>query len=419
MASNRAPLIAGILAVAALLLLVLWWMSRPPLTAPLAISETALRLTPARFADLADWQASDPRGALSAFRRSCGDFAKKSALAAMGGAGYAGTVGDWQGACSAMPSPSADAPTVRRYFERWFAPVTVSQGDDREGLFTGYYEPELTASRTRHGRFQTPLYGVPDDLVMVDLAAFAAALHKSDLPKERIAGRVEDHRLVPYPTHAEINAGALKQAPVLVYAEDPVSAFFLHIQGSGRVRLDDGGMIRLAYAGTNGRAYTAIGRTLIRRGELSRETVSLQSIRAWLQAHPNEARGVMESNESFVFFKEEPLSDPAVGSAGAEGVPLTAEASLAVDMRLHALGVPLYLVADVPDGNDGAQTFHRLLVAQDTGGAIRGAVRGDVYWGAGARAEAIAGQMKARGLLFVLLPKPLAAKLGAGKDFHP
>ncbi|MBI1329010.1 MAG: murein transglycosylase [Alphaproteobacteria bacterium] len=409
------------IAIAALLLIAAaiaaWFILRKPAPPP-EPQVAGMRLVPATFADLPDWKTSDARAALSAFRRSCAVIGKKSALSSMGGAGYAGTAGDWRGACAAAPSTSADAQTARRFFETWFVPVAVSSGDTKEGLFTGYYEPELKASRTRHGAYETPLYGLPPDLVMVDLASFAEILKKPDIPKERIAGRVVDHRLVPYPTHAQINAGALKDAPVLVYAEDPVAAFFLHIQGSGRVVLDDGTAIRLAFAGTNGRAYTAIGRTLIQRGELSRETVSLQSIRAWLEAHPKDAQGVMESNESFVFFQEEPMADPSLGANGSEGVPLTAEASLAVDQRMHALGTPVYLVADVPNG-DGEEPFHRLLVAQDTGGAIRGAVRGDVYWGAGARAETIAGKMKARGTLFVLLPKPVAAALGSGKTYSP
>ena len=250
-------------------------------------SPDRLRLTPVSFADLPGWNDADPRAALAAFRRSCAEIAAKPPLSAMGGAGYAGTAGDWQGACRAIPArqpmPPARGASSRPGSRRWrSAPVPCARG-----LFTGYYEPELRASRTRHGPYQTPLYGLPDDLVTADLGQF-----REKWKGEKLAGQLDGNRLVPYPDRAAIDAGGLERAHVLVYAEDPVTAFFLHIQGSGRVRLDDGSVIRLAYAGANGRPYTAIGRTLIQQGELDRATVSLQTIRAWLHSHPDQrARG--------------------------------------------------------------------------------------------------------------------------------
>jgi membrane-bound lytic murein transglycosylase A len=375
----------------------LWWKSRVPAAGP-------LRLTPVSFADLPGWRDSDPRGAFAAFRRSCAKLESQPATQAMGGVGYAGTVGDWKGICEAAPSSISTAQSARRFFEVWFTPVAVGAGGSAQALFTGYYEPELHASRTRHGPYQTPIYGLPDDLVTVDLGLFRDALKN-----EHIAGRIEGHSLVPYVTRGEIDAQGLSHAPVLFYADDPVLVFFLHIQGSGRVRLENGSLLRLAFAGTNGRPYTAIGRTLIDEGALPADGMSLQVIRAWMKAHPERARAVMESDASFVFFSEAPLGDASLGSPGSEGVALTPGASLAVDYRIHPLGIPFYVAAEAP--------LDRLMIAQDTGGAIRGALRGDVFWGFGEHAQSVAGGMKSHGALFVLLPKPLAARLAPHTDF--
>jgi membrane-bound lytic murein transglycosylase A len=303
---------------------------------------------------------------------------------------------------------SRDAGDVREWFEKWFMPFKVEAGAARDGLFTGYYEPEIIATRVRHDAFVTPIYGQPRDIVTADLGQFRPALAGL-----HVTGRVENHRLVPFPTRAEIDAHGIADAPVLLYANDPVAVFFLHIQGSGRARLDDGTMLRLAYAEQSGRPYTAIGRTLIEKGELDRAHMSMQAIRAWLEAHPQEARQTMESDESYVFFRELPLGDPALGSPGSEGVPLTPAASIAVDPAFHALGVPMFVVAQPPavDPALARNQFARLCVAQDTGGAIKGALRADIFWGYGARAEAIAGHMKSPGSLYVFLPRPLAGRI--------
>lgn len=356
--------------------------SRPPAAEP-----ASLRLTRVGFGDLPDWNAAAQGPALAAFRKSCAVLAARPDDAPMGL--YAGTVGDWRGACA-----GAD-------FEKNFTPFAVSAGSDSSGLFTGYYEAQIKASRTKHGAFQTPVYGLPSDLVRVDLGTFIPKLKG-----EHVSGKVSGHALVPYADRAAINARGVPTAPVLFYTDDAVAFFFLQIQGSGRVAFDNGDSARIAYAGENGQPYTAIGRTLIAQGALTRENVSLQTIRAWLLANPAKARAVMETNKSFIFFRE-------AEGAGAQGTALTPLGSLAVDMRLHALGVPFYVAADGPD------PVHGLMVAQDTGGAIRGAVRGDIFFGFGAQAEARAGAMKAPGRLFVLLPHAVAAKIGAEKDFGP
>jgi len=354
---------------------------------PSATEPAPLRLTRASFRDLPDWNAAAQTAALAAFRKSCAVLAAKPDDAPMGL--YAGTAGDWRGAC-AQPD-----------FEKDFTPFAVSAGGKTGGLFTGYYEAQIKASHTKHGAFQTPVYGMPSDLVRVDLGTFIPKLKG-----EHVSGKVSGHALVPYADRAQINAKGAPAAPVLFYTDDAVAFFFLQIQGSGRVAFDNGDTARIAYAGENGQPYTAIGRTLIAEGALTRENVSLQTIRDWLIANPKRARGVMETNKSFIFFRE-------AEGAGAQGTALTPLGSLAVDLRIHALGVPFYVAADGPDPVRG------VMVAQDTGGAIRGAVRGDIFFGFGAEAEHRAGAMKAPGRLFVLLPNGLAAGIGAAKDFAP
>jgi membrane-bound lytic murein transglycosylase A len=366
--------------------------------APKPASET-LRLSRIGFDALPGWRDARPDAALSSFRRSCAVLAARPADAPMTGAGYAETAGDWRDVCA---QAGGDA---RIFFEQNFKPFAVGEGaPENISLFTGYFEPEIRGSRTRQGAYQTPVHGLPPDLVRADLGRFIPKLKG-----EHISGKVAGNALVPYASRAEINAGGLPNTKVLFYTDDAVALFFLQIQGSGRVVFDDGTAARIGYAGENGRPYLAIGRTLITEGALTKENVSLQTIRAWLLANPGRARAVMEGNESYIFFRETPLGDIALGSTGSLGVALTPLASLAVDQRIHALGAPLYVAADGPD------PVHGLVVAQDIGGAIRGAVRGDIFFGFGPEAERRAGAMKASGQLYVLLPNTLAAKVGASK----
>jgi membrane-bound lytic murein transglycosylase A len=378
----------------------------PPVAPPL------IRLDAAQFGELPAWPQSDPRGAVVAFLRSCAALAAKSDDAPLGGVDYAGTAGEWRDVCrTAALVPLDESAAARRFFESEFVPYRVAQASGA-GLFTGYYEPQLRGSRTRQGPYQTPLYGVPVDLVNVDLGLF-----RDNLKGQRIVGKVTDGRLIPYPARAEIEGGAL--AVPILFVDDPIDAYFLQVQGSGRVLLDDGTVVRAVYAGQNGRPYISIGRILIQRGELSLETVSMQSIRAWLLAHPAEAQPLMDENPSFVFFTEQPIGDPSLGANGAQGVPLIPEASLAVDLTVHALGVPVWLetTAPDPDATKPDRSFDRLLVMQDTGGAIRGPVRGDVYWGYSLDAGAIAGRMHSEGRMTVLLPKSVASRLGPSAEF--
>jgi len=308
------------------------------------------------------------------------------------------TAADWRPACLAAPQVAPGDDRARAFFEHYFAPYLVGSNGDADGLFTGYYEPLLKGSRERSGTYQTPILRRPSDLVMVELGRFRPAWRG-----ERIAGRVVDGNLVPYASRAEIEHGALDPMHLeILWVDDPVAAFFLQVQGSGRVTLPDGSIVRLGYDGQNGQTYVAIGRLLVARGALPLDAVSLQSISAWIKAHPEAGAKLMDENPSYVFFKELEGDGPL----GAEGVVLTPGRSLAVDRSFVPLGAPLFL-----DASDNGTALKRLMIAQDTGGAISGPVRGDVFWGFGDEAEARAGGMRARGRYYLLLPRSVALQL--------
>ena len=367
-----------------------------------------LVLEPASFSDLAGWKEDALEEAVPVFLRSCQVLAGQPDDASLGGGGIAGTAGDWKPVCAAAAKlPAGDRAAARRFFATALRPWSVRNHRNPVGLFTGYYEPLLRGSRRRHGRFTVPIYARPPELVMVDLGRFRDALKG-----QRIAGRVVKGDLLPFPDRHAIDAGALAGRKLeIAWVDDPVGAFFLQVQGSGRVRLEDGQELRVGYAAQNGHPYTAIGRELVARHALAAKDVSLQTIRAWLEAHPDQAREVMERNASYVFFQFF-KSTRGNGPLGAQGTPLTPGRSLAVDLGRHALGVPVWLVAGAPSPRAGEpdRRLRRLLIAQDTGGAIRGPVRGDVFWGFGPDAEAIAGRMKNRGKMWLLLPKTVTPK---------
>ena len=363
--------------------------------------EPQLGLRPLTFASLDGWQEDDPRDALAAFRRSC-DRRQGRADGPIGPAPVFGRMADWQAPCAAAADASDSASAARRFFEAWFQPYQVDDNGDPEGLFTGYYEPVLDGSRRPSPRYPVPLHVAPADLSRIDLGRF-----NPELEGYAIYGRIAGDEFVPYYSRGEIERGALVgQQLELLWVDDPIAKFFLQIQGSGQVRLDDGEVVRVGYAAPNGHPYRAIGRDLIAIGALAPEEVSLQSIRAWLQAHPQDAAAMMARNPSYIFFREHPELAAADGPFGTEGVPLTAGRSLAVDRRFLPLGVPLWLDTTAP-WPEGAAPLRRLMVAQDTGGAIKGVVRGDIYWGAGERAEAVAGRMRSPGRYAILLPRAL------------
>ena len=338
--------------------------------------------------------------ALAAFLASCRAGTKGS-----GGALPAALGTALQGVCAeARGVRTGDDAAARAFFEREFSPWAVGDRGRAEGLLTGYYEPELAGDRRRHGPYVHPLYFAPADRRVLDLGQF-----KRDLAGRRITGMIRGGRFRPYWDRAEIEAGALRGRGLeLLWVEDPVALFFLQIQGSGLVRLPDGKRIRVGYSGQNGHDYTAIGRVLVERGALRSEEVSLQSIRAWLRSHPDEAQAVMNADRSYVFFRELPGSAPV----GAEGTELTPRRSLAVDPAFHVYGLPLWLESTLPPapeiGRADPAPLATLTVAQDTGGAIRGPVRADLFLGEGEEAEASAGRMKQPLRLWLLWPRAAA-----------
>lgn len=324
--------------------------------------------------------------ALAAFRISCPSLVRRTDASGL-------TSGaDWQAACAAagsVPQGGADD-----FFVRWFAPVQVGDG---KAFATGYYIPEIHGAREKRRGYEVPIYGRPTNLVDVDLGQFSDALKG-----KRVRGRVDGKNLVPFYDRTAIEQGALVgAAPVIAWAADPVEIFFLQIQGSGNLRLPDGGIMRLGYEDQNGRDYTGIGKLMMDRGLLAPGEASMQGIMAWLRARPEEGRAIMRENKSFVFFRE--LSGPP---EGAMGLPVTGGGTVAVDPKFVPMGAPVLLSMDRVDANG-------IWVAQDTGGAIKGSNRFDTFWGAGDEARAIAGGMSARGTAFVLLPRDTIARLTA------
>jgi membrane-bound lytic murein transglycosylase A len=287
--------------------------------------------------------------------------------------------------------PPGDEQAARAFFEAEFAPyalVSTTTGDT--GLITGYYEPIVDGSRVSTAQHRIPIFGVPDDLIVVDLP---------ETRQLRLRGRVEGRRLIPYYSRAEIDArGEGFSAPVLAWSTDPVELFFLQIQGSGQVRLENGERIRVGYADQNGHPYRSLGRYLVDRGELVLEQASMQGIKAWAAANPEKLRDALNHNASYVFFRELP---PADGPIGALGVPLHTQASVAVDRRFVPLGAPVYLATTFPLSEE---PLERLMAAHDTGGAIRGVVRADFFWGTGPDAGAQAGRMRQQGRMWLLWP---------------
>jgi membrane-bound lytic murein transglycosylase A len=305
----------------------------------------------------------------------------------------------WGELCAdAMLISAPDDDTVRAFFEtRFVAHEVTGNNGAGEGLVTGYYEPLLHGSLVKTKRFRYPLYGRPDDLVVVDLGTLYP-----ELQGKRYRGRLNSNRVVPYYSRAEISNG--KRPPddaVLAWVDDPVALFFLEIQGSGRIQLPDGKMLPVGYADQNGHPYVAIGRTLVETGAMKLEEATMPAIRDWLRANPERAQTVLNSNPSYVFFtRREP---DGAGPIGALNVPLLPQRSIAVDPQFIPLGSPVWFDISLP-GNSAAQPYQRLVFAQDTGGAIRGPARADLFLGFGEEAERIAGSMRQRGKLYVLLP---------------
>ncbi len=362
----------------------------PPATpAPATPHSTAAtqRLATASFADLPGWPGTDPAAALAMLRVTCPALARRADASGLT------QPTDWAETCAAAQT----ATDPRAFLETNFIPVIVGSGT---GLDTAYFELTLAGSRTRDMADAVPLLALPPDLIDVDLGRFAPTL-----TGRHVRGRVQGQRLIPYYTRAEIEDGALgPDARALAWVADPVEAFFLAIQGSGRVTLADGVELRVGYTGQNGRDYTGIGRLLRKRGLLGPGQASMEGIVAWLHAHPDEGRALMRENKSYVFFRE--LTGP--GPLGALGVPLAPQASIAADPAFVPLGAPVFLATNTVDG-----PLARVVVAADTGGAIKGPNRFDWFTGAGPRARHLASGQSAQGRAWLLLPRAAAARLHA------
>lgn len=378
--------------VAVLIGLCFWWFR--------SIPSRAIHLRNVSFSDLPGWQSADARLSFHAFQKSCRAFLKQNPDKNVGNERIKLKVRDWQLICNAAvdfhPTSSEKA---REFFEHWFEPVTFYDDHQVEGLFTGYYMPVLNGSLTKTEQYKIPIYGLPDDLISVDLSEFDPALkaHK------KILGRVQGKRLVPYYTHEEITGGKIAdKAPVIAWIEHHVDRQFLEIQGSGIIALPNGKKLFVGYAGQNGAPYRSIAGVLIEKGVMTKHNSSMQRIRQYLQAHPEQIKPVLHQNKSFVFFGKLPQEE----ALGAQGVGLTPGYSLAVDRTWVPMGVPVWLTTTRPnEESDHGSRLNRLMIAQDTGGAIRGPVRGDVFWGGDAEAGQVAGKMKNKGYYWLLLPR--------------
>lgn len=341
-------------------------------------------LQPASWADLPGWEGDDHAAALELFKAQCATLGKRPL---------------WLSTCeSALKVGSGE--TARSWFEANFRPWQLVNPDgNREGLVTGYYEPVVRGSRTQRQPYLTPVFGPPDDLIVVELAELYPELRHMRL-RGRLIETDRGRRLVPYYSRADwAHEEPRRAGQALLWVEDPVAFFFLQIQGSGQVELADGGTVRIGYADQNGHPYRSIGTWLIERGELKSHEASMQGIKAWAERNPQRLQELLNANPSLVFFRE--LKAEGSGPPGALGIPLTPERSIAVDPRHTPLGAPVWLATTRPNS---PEILNRLMLAQDTGGAIRGPVRADFYWGTGPEAGSLAGKMKQRGTMWVLLP---------------
>ena len=360
-------------------------VSTPPSAEPTRPADYLQRVG---FNDIPGWTDDDQREAWAPMLASCRALATKP---------------EWKPVCSAANLVDAtDTGAVRKFFEQYFVPHQLRNPDGTtQGLVTGYYEPMLRGSRKRGGVFQTALHRPPADLLTIELSALYP-----ELKNFRLRGRVVGNKVVPYFARSELEQQDILADATLLWVDSPIEAFFLQVQGSGRVFLAESNeTVRLAYADQNGHPYRSIGRYLVDRGELTLEQASMQGIQAWAASNPRRLKELLDANPSYVFFKEEVISDPSIGPKGALGVPLTAQRSIAIDPQFTPLGAPVFLSTTRPNSS---VPLRRLMLAQDTGGAIRNPIRADFFWGFGKDAGELAGKMKQPAQMWVLLPTALA-----------
>ena len=359
-----------------------------------------LTLTKIGFADLPGWADDDLAEAVPSFQRSCEKLRALADDAPVGADGHGGKARQWRKACAAAAKVAPDdLAGARAMFEAEFVPYLAAGTAGPTGKLTGFYVAELHASMTRHGKFQTPVLGRPDDLVMVDLSGFIKDAHG-----RRVWGRMDHGTLVPYYTREEIRKGILASRGLeLMYVDDPVDLLFAQIEGSARATLDDGTSVWLEFSGKNGRAYRGVGGVLRSGGFLKAGEGTMQGIRAWFHANPTRFDEIADQDASYVFF----MVSKRPGAVGSQKTILTARRSMAVDRAFVALSTPIWVEtrAPVPGKKGVTALWHHLLIAQDTGAGILGAVRGDIYWGDDAEAAELGGRMGGPGKYWLLLPR--------------
>ena len=338
----------------------------------------------ASWSSVSGWSEDDPAAAWTALLSSCTRLTRQP---------------QWKAACEAASALGKTPPSqqARRYFEQHFVPwQLLNEGGSTEGLVTGYYEPLIRGSRSRSDKFSWPIHGVPSDMLSINLGDVYP-----ELKHLRLRGRVVGNKVLPYWSREQLaERGGQVPYPTLLWADDPIDLFFLQVQGSGRVQLPDGGTVRIGSADQNGHPYQSIGRWLVAKGELSLDQASMEGIKRWARSNPDRLREMLNANPSYVFFREVPASN--AGPVGALGVPLSEGRSIAVDPRYVPLGAPVFLATTHPLST---RPLSRLVLAQDTGSAIKGAVRADFFWGFGEQAGREAGRMRQTGQMWVLLPK--------------
>lgn len=365
-----------------------------------------MALEPVPLESLPGFQSSDLTAGFAAFQESCAELLTLPADQELGGSGLAqslaGTAGQWSNACTAARAVSAsNGAAIRAFLNRYLAAYRVSANDNSTMQFSGYFEPIVEGSLRESARYNVPLYGRPHDLVQADLGQF-----RPSLSGHLVAGRVRDGQLIPYFTRAEIAAGALEGRHLeIAWLADSVDAFVLDIEGAGRIRLRDGGIVRVGYDGENGQPYVPIGRILSDRGDIPKDAITLSGIVGWLNAHPSEAQAVMDENSSYVFLRILNGIPSELGPPGALGVPLAPARALAVDHNAIPLGALMWIATTEPQGDKKLQ---QLLVAEDIGGALATPLHVDIFFGAGKDAAARAGAMNHEGGAWLLLPRPPA-----------
>ena len=354
--------------------------AKPPVT-------TAPSLQISDWSALPGWQDDNPTPAWEAFLQGCNGLKNQP---------------HWQPVCKkGLQLQQADATVLREFFEQNFVPYQLNNSDGTSsGLITGYYEPLLNGSLTRSWKYRYPLYAAPEDMLTIDLSSVYP-----ELKGMRLRGRLQGNKVIPYFNRADIENGAAPlKGKEIVWVDNAIDLFFLQVQGSGRIKLENGDTIRVGYQDQNGYPYKSIGKVLVERGDLPLEKASLQGIKDWARKYPGKVTELLNTNPSYVFFREMPNNQN--GPLGSLGIPLTAGRSLAVDPRAIPLGAPVFLATTWPNSD---KPLNRLMLAQDTGGAIKGGVRGDFYWGFGNDAGALAGGMRQKGQIWVLLPKDYPA----------